>query len=174
MVTSAATTKTITGYSIADLILLLIASIFSLYVATLSSIVSNLPDSSPASVKLVNRRLKCTGCLLSATLKAEPDSTSRLSSVISFSIDAFSCPWPIAFNVCAIGMPAPIIVAICLEAKLISALFIGLELENSGFGLRLSFCNIIPRCRSITFAWAAVGASSSPLTEALLSFKPSH
>ena len=113
MVTIIATTITAIGYFKAFLIFAFSSSLFSLYVATRSSIVSSAPDCSPASTNEQNRSSKYLGCLRSAAAKVLPDSTSDLTLSTNSFIEGLSSASATISNDCVSGTPAFIIVANC-------------------------------------------------------------
>ena len=110
-VTIIATTITLIGYFIAFLIFCFSCSLFSLYSATRSSMVSKAPDCSPDSTKLQNSSSKYKGYLRSAVVKLPPPSTSALIPMTTSRIARLSNPSATISNDCTSGTPAFIIVA---------------------------------------------------------------
>ena len=118
--TTKATTITATGYIRADLILRLMPSVFSMYVANRSSSPSRMPACSPASTRLQYRESKCIGYLRNAWFKAVPVSTSLLMACSNRVIFGFSLPRATMSNDCSRGTPALIMVESCRVNSAIS------------------------------------------------------
>ena len=139
------------------------ASVFSLYVAILSSSVSSAPACSPAATRLTNRSSKCSGCFASASASAVPPSTSPLIARMSFCIAGFSWPAPMMSNDCTSGMPAVIIVAICREKIAMSAAVTRPCLRNSMLCF-LTRVGTTPWRRSSARTAVSLAATTLPLT----------
>src|SRR5688572_19402988 len=149
------------------------ASVFSLYVAILSSSVSRAPACSPAATRLTNRSSKCNGCLPSASASDVPPSTSDLIARMSFCIAGFSCPAPTMSNDCTSGMPAVIIVASCREKMAISPGVTLPCLRNSMLCLRTRV-GTTPWRRSSERTAASLVETTLPLTLLPVRSVPSH
>src|SRR6187551_1087410 len=149
------------------------ASVFSLYVAILSSSVSRAPACSPAATRLTNRSSKCNGCLASASCSVVPPSTSALIARISFCIAGFSWPAPTMSNDCTSGMPAVIIVASWREKIAMSAAVTLPCLRNSMLCLRTRV-GTTPWRRSSERTAASLVETTLPLTFLPVRSVPSH
>src|SRR5690606_10806428 len=87
------------------------ASVFSLYVAILSSRDSRRPDCSPDSTRLQNRSSKYWGCFASEAARVLPAATSVLISFINLAKFGFEVPSAMISKDCTMGTPELIMVA---------------------------------------------------------------
>ena len=170
-ITSKITTRTITGYVSAPLILLIIAASFSCCAATRRSASSSVPDASPAETSAINTLSKTSGCFANESDSCLPPSISAITSCTISCIFLFcvcSCTVRI---LCANGSPAPISVANC-RVKTILSLAVTRPLNRAKNPLRSSSVSIlsgINPCAVNSFAAAfSLSACTVDLTILLL------
>ena len=175
MVTTTATTMTVAGYFMAFLIFCLSNSLFSLYIATRSSMVSRAPDCSPDSTKEQKRLSKYWGYFFRAPAKVFPPSTSPLIPNTTSRMAGFSRPSATISKPCTNGTPAFIIVANWRVKIVISSVVTFFFINPSRIFLRFSriFLMVTPCFRKVTLAKAMLRAGNSPLIFAPLRSTPS-
>ena len=169
--TTKATTSTEMGYISADLILDLIASVFSMYTARRSSNCSKIPAASPASTKLQYRLSKYSGNLRKAADSDVPVSTSVRMSLSSLVTLGFGLPRPTMSKACSRGTPAFIMVA---NWRVKIAMSLGLIDLPERMRRFLIFEGKTPWRLSDAITWFSPAARISPRTTLPLRSLPSH
>src|SRR5690554_309309 len=150
------------------------ASVFSLYVAILSSRDSRRPDCSPESTRLQNRSSKYRGCFAKEDAKVLPEATSFLISVISFVKLGLLLPSAMMSNAWTMGTPELIIVASWRVKKAISRGLIFFAREPNSEDFLLILVTRMPCLRNCALISAALVPCSSPDTLTPLRSLPSH
>ena len=169
--TTKATTTTEAGYIRADLIFDLMASVFSIYMASRSSRDSRIPAASPASTRLQYSTLKYIGYLRKAELRDVPVSTSVRTSLSNLVTLALGLPRPTMSKDCSNGTPAFIIVA---SWRVKMAMSLGLMALPERMRRFLILVASTPCRRRETLTWFSPEARISPRTCLPLRSLPSH